>query len=221
MKIALDFDSTLAKSMERWVDIYNHLYPQNAMSITDVTSWDFERRFGITFDKKIWIFKKVWSDWRSIQPEEPGQYYLVEKLNQLGIVDIVTTIDPAYTQFAEKWCILHGIRYNKLVHAENGHKHELQYDYFIDDNPEMVERIRTSTDKFMFLYNQNWNQHVKTGGNVKRIYTLTDVYNHIREDLRLKNIPVPIEEPDEDFIDDDEDEDWDDEDDEEFEEDEV
>lgn len=219
IRIALDFDGTLAQSLQRWVQIYNDIYHEK-ITIADVSSWDFEKKLGLSTVEKKQIFRKVWTDWYHIRPQEQFARKWVNKLNMIGHVDLVTTINPGYTQFAEKWCMLHGINYKKLVHTEAEDKETYDYDYFIDDNPMMAQRIKKYPDKIQLLYNQNWNQYVDATGNVKRIYSINMAYDIIMKDNRLTNIVVPVEEPDEDF-EDDEDEDWDDEDDEEFEDDET
>ena len=219
-KVALDFDGVLANSMQAWLNLYNDRYKKTPnVFIDEITSWDFEHKLGITTHEKMTLFREVWQNWSIIKAIEPYQHRRTRSLSAWCKVDIVTTIPPEYVNFAGNWCMRNDISFNKIISVDKDGKEKAEYDYFIDDNPQMAMRMDKQPNKILFLYDQWWNKNIPNTNNVIRVKDLREVEDYIIDEIQFRNDlrridPKPIpNDKEEDELPDDYDDDWSDDDD--------
>jgi len=177
MKIALDFDSVLSDTMIRWVENYNSKFQKSITKHEHITKWEFWDDLGISKDTALEIFNEVWSEWRKLPATEENLKENVKELTKLGTVDIVTDIKEEYITNVEMWLKEKEIPHNELKPAQ-GKKAELDYHYFIDDNP--IFAIESSSNgKNCLLYDQPWNHDIQ-GEKITRINKLNDAFEIIK-----------------------------------------
>jgi len=183
MKIALDFDGVLAHTMKRWCEVCNGLSNKAPLvGVRDIEHWHFYKDFGLTKVEAFDIFDIVWQNWQKLEPMEPDLGQKTHMLNNLGQVDIVTSIHADKVLFIRQWLARHKIEFKELIFSED--KYNLDYDVFIDDSPENVTKAYEN-HKQCLLYNQPWNRDVpnKIGSviGIRRVYNLYHAIDAIRE----------------------------------------
>lgn len=179
MKIALDVDGVLADIMHVWLEEYNRNY-NRSVSKDEIVQWDFWK--GLGYDKYRFYeeLSRCWARWMDVPAMEHDLADAVEKLNSVGMVDIVTARDPASTKFVKQWLKHNEIAYSEYVAVARGRdKAELAYDIFIDDSPLNVASI-ASKGKRALIYDQPWNRSVNHS-NVVRIKRLEEAVDVISE----------------------------------------
>ncbi len=173
MLIAIDLDGVLSDSMGLWISIWNSSnYPK--LSYEDISEWDFWRRIGLNEKRFSEIFDEVWSRWEDLQPLEHDVSETVERLNELGVVDIVTGRPSRNSPFIIKWLKKHRINYRKLIVAVEK-KSKYPYDVYIDDSPIQALEI-SSMGRTFLLRDQPWNRHVEPNRFLKRVRSLKEAY---------------------------------------------
>ena len=159
LRIALDMDDTLTATLRHVFGTYGLPIP---------TEWMFYNSGGnISYEKMMRDIKRTWERrWGEIRPIEPGLAAIVEKLNGLGKVDIVTVGFPE--QKAE-WLKLHGIQYDELVPVRDGRdKAKLDYDVFIDDSPANYQSFKEA-GKTCILFDAPYNRDINTEHRIKSL----------------------------------------------------
>ena len=179
MKIALDFDNVLAHTTQLWVEICNHRNNGAKMITTrDVESWDFWKNMGLDKEEAFQIFDICWSAWRQIPSLEHEPEQKTKMLNNLGEVDIVTSVKPDHSIDIRMWLEKFNVHFNELVFSKE--KYKLNYDLYIDDSPDNAIEI-SKAGKICLLYNQPWNREIKESENISRVYNLYHAIDTIRD----------------------------------------
>lgn len=176
MRIALDFDGVLSHTMKRWIEV--HQNGGGKMTLRDVDVWAFYEKFGMSKDECFAIFDQVWGNWDEIIPMEHDLNQKTKMLNNIGMVDIVTTVRKEFIPHITKWLEKEGVVYNKVIHSTA--KHTLDYDVYIDDATKNAEQM-LDAGKLVLLYNQPWN-HQYNPDNKKcvRVYNLYHAIDVLR-----------------------------------------
>lgn len=163
MKIAIDVESVLANTNEAVFQSTDKIDRKELIG-----DWELS--------DNLWQIYSGVSDavWRhnpdSIPPEEPMLDQYTEQIAEGNTVDVVTA-RPHVDKQMVWWLDSHNIEYRNFYSVQYP-KHELNYDLFIDDNPEMVENCQ------LLLRNQPWN--VECGGkNCDRIYSLGEAQQYL------------------------------------------
>lgn len=183
MRIALDLDGVLADSISVWVRVWNS-FGRKQISVDDIIEWDFWKTLGITEKEFHRIFYIAWKNWHLIPPSEHDITYKVSLLESLGKVDIVSARPRNTVKFVMLWLERHGLGDKKLVLLGPGaKKHELGYDFYIDDSPINAVEI-ASSNKYVLLYDRPWNRSLRDGERLRRVKSLTEAYEFIRSVLK-------------------------------------
>jgi 5'(3')-deoxyribonucleotidase len=155
LKVACDFDSTLADTLKVVLDLFNFKY---GLSLTreDIADWDWK------VNAKVWGFtekgaKEVEADFwkvydlfdtthlrRAIPPVDPMACGAVKWLVKRGHqVDIVTSNRPEAEMSIRAWLFGHGLDLplRMLDRKTASYKAELDYDVMIDDAPSLAKAI--------------------------------------------------------------------------------
>lgn len=185
LNISVDLDSTLARTMDSWINELNRR-KKSHYRVYDIVDWDLCRLFNISKSEVIDIFDTaVWCNWsfRMIPPTEEGLSEKIRRIKRYGRLDVVTVLPEHQVKYSKRWLSYHGIQYDNFVLAADGKdKIHMPYDVFIDDNPALAD----NNGKIVLLYDQPWNQNVETG--VIRVYSFDQViqfldlsYRHLTE----------------------------------------
>lgn len=175
MKISVDIDGVLLDLMLKFCEIYNLKYNSD-FKPEDATRWEFFRDWNIPEDLVYEIFNKAYEESDTTSLIDVNAPNILEKLNKENQIDLVTARNQDYKkQLLERLNSL-GIKqkshYKKLIYVDPKPydiKLKLDYEIFIDDNPNLVNSIQISTNKKLFLYIQPWNKYIKKNSNIFRV----------------------------------------------------
>ena len=177
MKIALDVDGVLADVIVSWINYNNSIRPEILKS--DVTSWDFWKKFQINRYDFYSELSACWKNWQSIPPTEAKLSQITKNLLNFGQVDIVTAREKSTDSFVKAWLDFHKISYDNYVSVIDGpFKATLDYDFFIDDSPLNASQL-IKNEKKLFLYSQPWNQHI-SDPQVYRISNFSEIFKKLK-----------------------------------------
>ena len=167
MKIALDVDGVLADVILSWLHYNNSI--RQELSKSEITSWDFWKKFQINRYDFYHELSQCWKDWYKIPPTEKNLSSITKELSKMGQVDIVTAREKKTDSFVKNWLDFHNISYDRYVSVVDGPtKANLDYDVFIDDSPLNALKF-VKNNKKIILYSQPWNQHLSENTNSKSL----------------------------------------------------
>jgi hypothetical protein len=171
-RIALDLDSTLAKTSDVAFDLL--CGPNHDYTYEDIESWSW----GFDEFGKAAYLNALWHAWTlrpgDITPTETDISQTTSQLREYAAqLDVVTAhpqdgllgVDENKQQWLDDW----DIHYDEY-HSVSGDKHELEYDIYIDDSPKTAEEVAQRDDATLYLYNQPYNQDVT--GDYVRVNTI-------------------------------------------------
>jgi len=132
-RVALDLEEVLADTIQEACRSTDKLEP------ADFESWNID---GYVWQVYAGVSDALWRhDALSIPVVEQGlDDYTANIERQADELDIVTARMHVNGQI-EKWLDYHGIYYNKIISTRQP-KYELDYDLYVDDNPEMHGHCR-------------------------------------------------------------------------------
>lgn len=177
MNVALDIESTLADVATPFRNEYEN---RHGVRPEPWEEWDFEDA-QFSFSDFMEITTSNWKHHLNAIPAmENGVMPKVHAIRELtDKVDIVTGRSGIDRQL-RAWLDTKGVVYDNFVTVDSQEeKAEIGYQVLIDDCPKHVDNIYA--DQTLLLYNQPYNQHIKTGEmeNVTRINSLTDAISKI------------------------------------------
>lgn len=186
LQIALDLDSTLAKTCDVAFDLL--CGPDHKYDYGDILSWEWPLdEFGERYLHAMWfawVLRPL-----DIEPWESDMADIVADISQLGEVNIVTHHDKPYNEMIDagkkEWLAHHGIEYTEFVSVHERNKLELGYDVYIDDKPSLATDIDgcERDDVLLCLRNQPYN-HTDVAfesEQVNRVFTLREVPSIIND----------------------------------------
>lgn len=146
-KIALDLEEVLADTIQEVCR------STDAVEYSDFNSWDIKP--GYTWQVYAGVSDALWRhDPLAIPPVEPFITEHVDSLyDETERLDIVTARLHVDHQI-ESWLSHHNIQYDNLISIRKP-KYEVNYDLFIDDNPEMDGECR------LLLRDHPHNSHIE------------------------------------------------------------
>lgn len=162
MRVALDLEEVLADT------IHEACQSTDKLSHDDFETWDLD---DYTWQVYMGVSDALWRhDPLSIEPVEPAlSQYVGDIRDSVDELDIVTA-RMHVDENVRRWLEEYNIPYDEL-HATSTAKHTLDYDVFIDDNPEMCGECR------LLLRHHPHNSYLDTDEmeSVNRIYSLAEV----------------------------------------------
>ena len=176
MKIAVDIDGVILDLVVKVCEIFNRDHKTN-YTRDDVKRWEFFRDWDIREEEIYEIFEKAYEETMTIPLVDNNIPEILQKLNIKYQVDLLT----ARTNIFEAQLVsrLNSLKINKGSHYRNLNytdpkpydlKLYLDYDIFIDDNPNFVKSIKKFPEKKVYLYNQPWNEVFKENSNIIRVF---------------------------------------------------
>lgn len=167
MRIALDLEEVLADTIREACNSTENL------ETTDFNDWNID---GYVWQVYSGVSDALWRhDPYSIPTVETGLHEAtVELYGQVDQLDIVTARLHVDSQI-EGWLEHNNIVYDNIVSTRRP-KYELDYDIYIDDNPEMFGECS------LLLRSHPHNEHLDTTDvpHADRIYSLMEAKEHIR-----------------------------------------
>jgi len=156
MKISVDLDGVVWDIMRVFVDIYNSLYLEE-VKYEDIDDWYYfpQERFEIVYpltlprimeypalDKFIYVYLLALN-------KEHDVSILTAELNPIG------TLEEKLRSLA----IFKGTQYKELIKIDpKDSKLDYEFDVYIDDKPGLARKMHKFPDRYLFLYDQPWNQ---------------------------------------------------------------
>lgn len=184
-KIAVDFDGTLAKTSCFICELINFKTGHNH-TYKDINKWNYWQEVGL--EKEFWAAYDF-MDKKGRLSLEPYDEYTIPCLREMSSqkgdsVDIVTANNQSAKSHIEDWIKYKGVYKASplnlnvvcLGRVSCKEKLELDYDIYIDDNPNMAQEISNFPKKFLFLANAPWNKDIKNTENVKRFESWKFIY---------------------------------------------
>lgn len=147
VRIALDLEGVLAHPHPMVLDYTDRFEPE------DLETFGFDKD---DLEHFLEITEFLWKEkWRYIPRTERFLGEKVDRLRECGPVDLVTNT-PGPRERVEDWLDIHDIEVDNLVFPGPGfHKHELDYDIYIDDNPYMPGDAGID---ILYFYTQQYNE---------------------------------------------------------------
>lgn len=169
MKIAVDFDSTLAATQPLFLKLLEwktgeHHDPE------EITTWTWAEEHG--YGKDFWSFYDLLDSThlrRAIQPVDPMACGSVKWLVKRGHeVRILTSNHPKSEASIRSWLFGHGLELplDIIGRKSPSEKAHLDFDVFIDDAPALAEAMPEVLSKRLYLVPQPWNSRVIPTDNV-------------------------------------------------------
>lgn len=166
MKVALDLEEVLADTITEACNSTDKL------DHSDFHSWDLD---DYTWQVYMGVSDALWRhDPLSIEPVEPALgEYVGDIRKRADAVDIVTARCHVDDRI-ELWLRENEIPYDE-IHSVEEAKHDLDYDVFIDDNPEMCGQCQ------LLLRHHPHNAHLDTSSmkTVDRIHSLREARDFV------------------------------------------
>lgn len=191
MIIGVDLDDVLADFFSVYLMFYNEKYETNFRK-EDFVRWDFPGICGITFEESIARlseFVKTGSN-KNIIPI-PNAQEMIARLAQQHTLHIITsrpldiveeTAQWVERHFSKLFCDIHFCSMDGgMVHfrSKSSVCQEIGAKLLIDDHPENAQSCAEDGIQ-VYLFDQPWNQEVKTSTKVVRMFSWED---KIIEDL--------------------------------------
>jgi len=184
MKIAVDLDGVTWNVHEHLLEIYNEKNGTNHI-LEDITYWNFlpEDRFWESYEemvKRIMIFERV-------DPNIAGYINLLYNFYNISFLTHGNYTIDMIEKKLKTWHIFKGLSYDSIILEDYTTPKVIHnFDYFIDDNPQMAMEIRVYPKKTLLLFTQPWNRNIDVNNfdNVVRVDNWSDIQKYF---LKLIN----------------------------------
>lgn len=187
MKIAVDIDGVLFDLVITFCEKFNERYDTTYQK-SDVTNWEFFNDWNISEEQAFKIFYEIYENSEIVPLIDENSLKYMRELNLQHNVDIVSARSSHYRSHLIKALkshnILKKIHYRELIlvnHKPYDSKLILEYEIYVDDNPNLVEPIKKMKNKLLLLYDQPWNMDSKCEKNVFRVKTWKEVVEKIND----------------------------------------
>jgi len=142
-----------------------------------VLKWEFYKDWNVS-EKKIYeMFDKAYENSATTPLIDSNAQSILKELNIRQNIDLVTARNVKYEQELVKRLdslnIHVGIHYENLIHVKHKPydiKLHLNYDFLIDDNPNLATSLEDNNTKTIILYDQPWNQEINETNTVIRVF---------------------------------------------------
>ena len=183
---AVDLDGVLANTMVPVCRIINRCHSAH-FEVSSFVQWRAWEIAKITKEEFFRTLGQAWLEWPTIPPTEDSFAEKVSHLSEFGKVDIVTGRSPETVAPANSWLKKQGIRFNSFVRTANGKdKARLNYDVFIDDSPELMSHLSSSSSRHGILYTQPWNRKSPIMPRICRANSWNQVPGMVRKIVNAK-----------------------------------
>lgn len=175
--IALDLDGVVWNLHQLLLKFYNEQYKTN-YTYEDITKWDF-----FPTDRFYKIYNKLYNYMVLFQKIDPNLKKYMQLLYKFFNITILTQGNYTIELIADKletWGIRMGECYDSILIIDvEESKVDYSFDYFIDDNPNLVEEIMKYPDKELLLFDQPWNKKTFPQFNSWRVKSWKEIKEYL------------------------------------------
>jgi hypothetical protein len=182
LKISIDYDGCLAKTSDFICEIINYKTESNH-TYRDIDGYEYWQRIGKI--KEFWkAFDLLDTIGRlSIKPYDDYVFDNLRRINSLvGEFDIVTANNEKSKKSINDWIVYYN-NFNKpmiydikcIGRKNPAEKLKLDYDIYIDDNPDLATGVKAYPNKFILLANAPWNKDIKNSKNIIRFESWKEI----------------------------------------------
>ena len=179
MRVAIDLDGVIWDFHTPFLNLYNQEYDEN-IQYENVNKWDFVPR-----ERWEYIYKKTMQRPYSFMLIDLAIPQYLKILNQYYDVSILTHGNYSILdleKYLKKLGMRGGRNFNELIVANiSVPKTNLDYDIYVDDNPNMVKDFLEHPKKYLLLFGQPWNRNSFMPKNVSRIQNWKDIMSFFLE----------------------------------------
>jgi uncharacterized HAD superfamily protein len=188
-RLACDIDGVVADITILWCKLLSlDQDPEKANTWTYLPDKYGEDRFWAAYN----------TIWENLLPHvtDPSLFHFLKEMERLCIhVDYVSSRSKKLRQPTEHWLQIHGLHDQLIIVESSEEKVALEYDYYIDDRPDMVKLVKPPAT--LFLYNQPWNRELSPGNfmsNFTRVMSFDEVRKQIKQDMERQFLQQQKEE---------------------------
>lgn len=188
MKILVDFDDTLAFSMDVWVNIFVKFFPNRRIpKIRELKTWDLSQHWDVSKEEMKLIFTIYRSSLvKMAAPCDANFYIFLEELVRDGHeLHIVTANPQTMEPVIRYWLREYGVEacFHSINFVENiEDKFSFNFDVMVDDAPAIVNNpFWESSRQKLLVYNKPWNEQLSEKYNIKRVYNWENIYKWVKE----------------------------------------
>ena len=178
LKIGVDIDGVISNFVKNFKIIVKEQYDID-LKENDIYVHDLYLVLGISKSEAYnLIIKCLSQNLELIDGAKTGMIQLYKEHE----IFILTARPKELNGLTEKWLIKNNIPYHKLLHLDEGNKHEagLNLDVIIEDNLVDVINLIDKT-KMVLLYDHPWNRTLDVKGLIKRVYSWDEINTVIRK----------------------------------------
>ena len=174
--LALDVESVLADIHTAWITHYNKPFTNS-----DIQDWDFQTlsRYNESLETFLKETDPLWENEPHITIP-PIVNNLKHSTMHLKPFDIVTS--RRTLGGIKEWLDHHKIEYRAIVYIAED-KSELNYDVFVDDNPNLALSLKEN--QFLWLISRPYNQYLEESSQLRRVSSIHEVMNNHHQEKRL------------------------------------
>lgn len=185
MKIAIDVDGTILKTMCFVCSLINFKLGTN-YTFKDIKNWTYWQDIGL--DKEFWETYNFMDCYGRllIKPYDSYVFSSLSKINSIinNKFTLLTanneSAEPSIYEWMEINCgnpelYLPWFDIKCIGRTTCKEKLGLDFQIYLDDNPNMADEIVNFPDKKMILFNCPWNKNVKETNQVKRVESWKEV----------------------------------------------
>lgn len=185
-KIAVDVDGVIFDLIPRFAEIYNDKFGTSVKK-SDWYRWDYHSDLGMSDNDAYKLYRRL-QDEISLLPLIDNEIHTyLRKLNDLVAVDIVTArLESSRSSLLKAFNsigIMQNSHYDRMIFVPThplDSKSKLDYDFYLDDNPNLADTIRNNRHKILLLFDQPWNRSVECNEKIYRIKQWKDILSLIK-----------------------------------------
>ncbi len=175
MKIMVDLDGVIWDIMGVFVEIHNEIF-QSDVKYEDIDGWwffpqdEFETVYPRTLPRIM--------DYPVIEHYVDTYIYELNMNHDVTILTAEANTVEVLTKKLKSIYIDKKTHYDKIITVDpNENKLNYEADVYIDDNPNMAEKMHEHPDRYLLLYDQPWNKNFEDdkSENVWRVFGWDDI----------------------------------------------
>lgn len=185
IKISIDYDGCLAKTSDFICELINFKTGNNH-TYKEIDRWSYWD--DINLGKEFWAaYDFLDKNGRLlIKPYDKYVFDSLDKLNSnYGSFDVVTANNEIAVKDIANWINYYGgydgdmywldFKINCIGRKTAAEKLSLDYDLYIDDNPNLAAEMVNFPNKFLLLANCPWNKNILDSENIKRFKSWKEI----------------------------------------------
>ena len=181
MRLLIDFDGVITKTVQSWLKLYNVDYFDN-LTYKDIHRWDIHEFVKPECGKAIYKYLDEEDFFVNLEPME-GVVEAFAELQRMGIDVIVTTAAQGRTALYDKirWLKKHIPEFDKHNVISAHRKDAVNGDVLLDDGPHNTKDF----PGVAVVFDQPWNQEAEADYRVKSWSEFVALIKDLEKNLEL------------------------------------